>query len=34
VGHGEFLKMMPGEFERRVVNFFDANIQRDGDERR
>jgi len=27
VGHGEFLKMMPAEFERRVVGFFDANIK-------
>ena len=27
VGHGQFLKMMPDEFERRVVGFFDANIK-------
>jgi len=27
VGHGQFLKMMPGEFERRIVGFFDANIK-------
>ena len=27
VGHGQFLKMMPEEFERRVVGFFDANIR-------
>ena len=27
VGHGQFLKMMPVEFERRVVAFFDANIR-------
>ena len=26
VGHGQFLKMMPREFERRVTAFFDANI--------
>ncbi len=29
VGHGQFLKMMPDEFERRVVGFFDANIRPD-----
>ena len=27
VQHGRFLKMMPDEFERRVVGFFDANIK-------
>jgi len=27
VGHGQFLKMMPDDFERRVVGFFDANIK-------
>jgi uncharacterized protein len=27
VGHGQFLKMMPDEFERRIVGFFDANIK-------
>lgn len=27
VGHGQFLKMMPQEFERRVTGFFDANIR-------
>lgn len=25
VGHGQFLKMMPAEFERRIVGFFDAS---------
>ncbi len=27
VGHGQFLKMLPDEFERRVTGFFDANIK-------
>jgi len=27
VGHGQFLKMMPGEYERRVVGFLDAHLQ-------
>lgn len=27
VGHGQFLKMMPAEFEQRVVGFFDAHVR-------
>jgi len=27
VGHGKFLKMMPKEFEQRVVGFFDRNLR-------
>lgn len=27
VGHGQFLRMMPAEFEKRVVGFFDRHLQ-------
>ena len=27
VGHGKFLKMLPAEFEKRVIGFFDANLK-------